>query len=125
MVSSRLFPRRRDPEVVELLEDLNLSVAANLDFENAVCLVQFQELEAENSNCGAFSQANLMKLFNVIENLIDSQIDGERIFEVTTYSFLLFPENLDRFGENLNLVHQKTERLCFRVCESLHIEVNA
>ena len=88
-------------------------------------LVQFQELEAENSNCGAFSQANLMKLFNVIENLIDSQIDGERIFEVTTYSFLLFPENLDRFGENLNLVHQKTERLCFRVCESLHIEVNA
>ena len=66
--------------MVELLDDLNLSVAANLDFENAVCLVQFEELEAENSNCGAFSQANLMKLFNVIENLIYSQIDGERIF---------------------------------------------
>ena len=26
MVSSRLFPRLRDPEVVELLEDLNLSL---------------------------------------------------------------------------------------------------
>ena len=53
-------------------------------------LVEFHELEAKNSNCGAFSQANLMKLFNVIENLIDSQIDGERTFEVAIYSFVVF-----------------------------------
>ena len=29
MVSSRVFPRLREPEVVELLEDLNLSVGVN------------------------------------------------------------------------------------------------
>ena len=49
MVSSRLFPRLREPEVVELLEDLNLSVGVNSDFENAVCLVQTKMLQLELS----------------------------------------------------------------------------
>ena len=44
-----------------------------------MCSVQFQELEAENSNCGAFSQANLMKCFSMTENLIVSQIDPSQI----------------------------------------------
>ena len=49
MVSSRLFPRLREPEVDELLEDLNLSVGVDSDFENAVCLVQTKMLHLQLS----------------------------------------------------------------------------
>ena len=87
-----------------------------------------------NYNYRALNQANLMNLFKIVENLISSQIDADeegfkvsncrlknldwkkwwrKSFRGYNLFFLLCPENLDRFGENLNLIHQKTKRLSF------------